>query len=53
MVIEVNPLQPSKAELPIDVTLFPRIIFLIEVLFLNQEPTVEHKMVTDFNPLQP
>ena len=51
--MEVKPLHLLKASFPIDVTLSPRMISLIEYKSLNQEsPTDGHKMVTEVKLLQ-
>ena len=51
MVKEVRPLQPEKARGPIEVTLSVIIIFVIEVLSLNNEVTVSQSNVTSFTLL--
>ena len=53
IVTEVKPLQPEKAELPMDVTPSPIIISLMDVIPLNQELTFLQLIVTEVKPLQP
>ena len=53
MVTSVNPLQPEKAELPIDVISSPNTTFLIEELLLNHEWTSLQFNATSVNPLPP
>jgi hypothetical protein len=51
--IEVKPLQPEKAELPMLVTSSPKVIVLIDVSPLNQFSIVFVFISTEVKPLQP